>query len=103
MPTEQPNNAADTDLPADARDPESAAAVLRDEQLDDAPGGGGLGGLAAASGAPGGSGPAPGGTSPNSPIDVPIPASTLDEGGQNPSATREARDQALSNTSGSTR
>lgn len=94
MPTEQPNTAADTDLPADARDDLTAATVLHDEQLDDAPGGGGLGGMAAVSGAPGGSGPAAGGASPNSPIDVPVPASTTDGDGLNPSAARDARTEA---------
>lgn len=50
MPTDQINNTASEGLPDDARDDRTAAAVLSDDRLDDAPGGDGL------------KGPAPGGT-----------------------------------------
>ena len=65
MPNNQPNTA--TELPTDAREDATAAAVLHDERMDDTPGGGGLGGLAAADPL-GGSARAPSGTSPNAPI-----------------------------------
>jgi hypothetical protein len=97
MPTNQPNAAATQDLPADARDDTTAASVLTDEQLDDAPGGGGLGGAAAAADPLAGAGAAPSGTTPNSPIDVPVPASTLDDTGQNPSAEAGVRTEAAAN------
>jgi hypothetical protein len=51
MPTNQPNNAPGQ-LANDAADESTAARVIADEQLDDASAGGGLGGLAAAEGAP---------------------------------------------------
>ncbi len=91
MPTDQINNTADEALPTDARDDRTAAAVLTDEQPGEAPGGGGLGGAAA-----GGQGAAPAGTSPNSPIDVPLPAASED-GNTPPSADAQARREAVDN------
>lgn len=91
MPTDQINNAATEGLPDDARDDRTAAAVLSDEQPGDAPGGGGLGGAAA-----GGQGPAPAGTSPNSPIDMALPTGSED-GGTPPSAEAQARREAVDN------
>lgn len=91
MPTEQINNAATEGLPDDARDHRTAAAVLSDEQPGDAPGGGGLAGAAT-----GGQGPAPAGTSPNSPIDVALPMASED-GGTPPSAEAQARREAVDN------
>jgi len=64
MPTEQPSNATDTPIGTDARDDLSAADILSDEQLDDAPGGGGLGGAAAVPG----TARATGGAAPNAPL-----------------------------------
>ena len=65
MPTIQPSNAPDS-IGADAKDDLTAGAVMADEDMDDAPGGGGLGGAAASRGAerdhPG--------TAPNAPIDT---------------------------------
>ena len=67
--TDQPSNAP-TDLKdntaADARDDAEAAAVLSDARMEDEPGGGGLGGDDAGTGAIG----QVGGASPNSPSDV---------------------------------
>ena len=70
MPTDQPNSS--TDLPAEPREDATAAAVLHDERMDEAPGGGGLGGAAA--NPLGGSSRAPGGASPNAPIDPGVSA-----------------------------
>ena len=84
MPTEQLNTAPDA-LPEDARDAATPGAVLNDTDPDKTPGGGGLGGAAAAQ-TPDGNGTKPSGTSPNSPIDVPVPT-----GGTPPSAEAEAR------------
>lgn len=89
MPTDQPSNAPDGAIDQDARDDANAAAVLNDDTLDLPPGGGGLGGAAA-----GGQGAAPGGTSPNSPIDVPLPAGSTDDGTP-PSADTQARREAV--------
>jgi hypothetical protein len=91
MSTDQPNNTATEALPTDAREDRTAAAVVTDERLDQPPGGGGLGGLSAAQDPLSGIDSVAGGTSPNSPIDVPVPASSLDEDGQNPSAERSVQ------------
>lgn len=80
MPTDQPNSAPD-DLPETPRDDATAATVLHDENLDDAPGGGGLGG-AAASNPLGGSARAPGGASPNSPIDTGLSGGDMQAAGE---------------------
>lgn len=69
MPTEQPASAPDT-IGTDARDDATAAAVLHDTEADKTPGGGGLGGAAAA-GLPAAA--AIDGTTPNSPIDTQTP------------------------------
>jgi len=50
MPTSRPNNAPEN-LGSDARDRDSASAVMNEEARDQ-PGGGGLGGQSAAEGAP---------------------------------------------------
>jgi hypothetical protein len=71
MSTNQPNSAQD--VPADAREDATAAAVLHDEQMDDPAAGGGLGGAAAADPL-GGSARAPGGASPNAPVDTGVDA-----------------------------
>lgn len=86
MPNDTPNPAADTPLPTDARDDDNAAAVLEQEGSDRSPGGGGLFG----EDGPAGATAAPGGTAPNAPIDVPLPAAARD-GGADPSADAEAR------------
>jgi len=91
MPTDQPSNAADPeDLPrTDARDDRTAASVLADADLDDAPGGGGLGGAAAVPG----TARATGGAAPNSPLADAMVAGTGDGGGSDgdPAAEKEAR------------
>jgi hypothetical protein len=51
MPTNQPNSAPQGN-PPEPRDDLTAAAVLTDDRLDSQPGGGGLGGQAAAEGSP---------------------------------------------------
>ncbi len=89
MPTNQPSSAPDA-LPADARDDATAAAVLHDERMDDTPGGGALGGAAAADRL-GGSGRAPEGSSPNAPVTPPDSDVTLPDG----TATREAQLRSL--------
>jgi hypothetical protein len=89
MPTEQPSNATDTAIGRDARDDANAAAVLNDDSRDQPPGWGGLGGAAAV-----GQGAAPGGTSPNSPIDVPLPGAGANAGTP-PSADAQARREAV--------
>ncbi|WP_374942987.1 hypothetical protein [Sphingomonas sp.] len=70
MPTNDPSNA--TDVPQDAREEATPGAVLNDADVDDSPGGGGLGGAAAANAL--GSGRTPGGASPNAPIDTGVDA-----------------------------
>lgn len=87
MPTNEPNNDLPTTLPDDARDDRTAAAVLSDE-LDETPGGGGLGGMPNAADPLSGTAVPRTGTAPNAPIDVPLPPQALDDTGQNPSATR---------------
>jgi hypothetical protein len=66
MPTDQPSSAPET-IGEDARDPDTPAAVLRDEALDQPAGGGGL--LGSAGGDPLAARIA-GGETPNSPIDT---------------------------------
>lgn len=89
MPTNQPSSAPD-DLPVDARDPATPGAVLNDDRLDKAPGGGGLGGQGAADPLEG-SARTPRGTAPNAPIDVPTPDTGTDA---SPLAGAEARVRA---------
>ena len=87
MPTDQPSNAPDG-IPPKPRDDVTAAAVMHDEQLDDAPGGGGLGGAAAADPLSGTAGPKLGATR-NSPIDSGIDADS------DAKAEAEARQRAV--------
>ena len=94
MPTEQPSNAADAPLSADARDDRNAASVLSDEQLDDAPGGGGLGGAAAVTG----SARASGGAAPNAPLADAMGGVGEDEAGTE-ARTRAAGDTAAERSS----
>ena len=86
MSTDQPSSAPDAVEP---RDRDTAARVLNDDALDARPGGGGLGGASAADPL-GGSARAPGGPSPNSPID----ASGVGSAGEDARAEAEARVQA---------
>jgi hypothetical protein len=99
MPTNEPNNDLPNSLPQDARDDRTAAAVVTDEQLDETPGGGGLGGTANAADPLSGTAAGRTGTAPNAPIDVPLPGQALDEDGQNPSATRAAQTEAAGEAS----
>lgn len=79
MPTQQPSSAPD-DAPR-PHDADTPARVLSDPAGDAIPGGGGLGGAAAADPL-GGSGRTPTGTAPNAPIDVPVPHSGSDAAGE---------------------
>ena len=92
MPTDQPSNAPDT-LPTDARDPATPGAVLNDTEQDKTPGGGGLGGATAAR-PESGSGAIPSGTTPGSPIDVPVPDAASDDDGAPASAGAQSRREA---------
>ena len=87
MPTNQPNTASE--VPADAHEDATAAAVLHDEQMDHVPGGGGLGGPAAANPL-GGSDRTPVGASPDAPIDTGV-------SGGDAAATPEAKVLATEN------
>jgi len=90
MPTNEPSSAPDQ-VPAISGEETSVAAVLTDEQLDDAPGGGGLGGAAAAA-TPTRSGGTPGAESPNHPASPPaVSPYPADD------ATREAALEAIEN------
>lgn len=71
MAIEQPNNAPDDATPV-PNDADTAVTVLDDAQMEGKPGGGGLGGADAADPLSG-SARAGGGTTPNSPIDIPVP------------------------------
>ncbi|SFP72822.1 hypothetical protein [Sphingomonas rubra] len=89
MPTEQPNNQP-TDTAPQPLDGESAAAVLSDGRMDDAPGGGGLM-VAGAGGADAGTAMGKAGAAtPNSPIDAELP-----HGGGEELAEKEAQTRAL--------
>ena len=82
MPTNQPSNAPDA-IGNDAAEDLTVGAVMADEDIDDTPGGGGLGGAVAA---------APrtnAGTARNAAIDVPVPQDTAPA-----TAADEARGQA---------
>ncbi len=83
---EQPNVAPD-DIKPEPNDAETAATVLDDAQMNETPGGGGLGG-ADATDPLSGSGKVSGGAAPNSPIDIPVP-----HGGGDP--IREAQVRSL--------
>ena len=76
MPDSKPNNAPD-EAPDRVRDDRSAAAVLNDADLDKTPGGGGLGGQAAASSVTG-SLRGSHGASPNTPGGAPVPKPHVD-------------------------
>ena len=68
MPTDQPSNAPDS-IGTDAREGDTAAAVLHDDAPELNPGGGGMRGPAGADRLAG-EGAAPRGTTPNAPIDI---------------------------------
>jgi hypothetical protein len=89
MPTNQPNNAPADDTPA-LKDQDNAAAVLSDDRLDDAPGGGGLMGAGAGSPLAGTAAGKAGAATPNSPIDAHLP-----HGGGEEKAEREAQTRSL--------
>jgi hypothetical protein len=76
MPTNHPSNAPDN-IGSDARDDANPASVIADERLDEAPGGGGLGGAAAAAGAPDHARPEQAAT-PNTPASAPVPDDAAD-------------------------
>ncbi|SEM46431.1 hypothetical protein SAMN05192583_0299 [Sphingomonas gellani] len=101
MPDTNPSNTDASDIAAttNARDDRNAASVLNDQGSDTMVGGGGLGGVAAADDPLSGTAAAGTGTAPNAVIDVPLPAGTLDEHGQNPSATRAVQEEAAANPS----
>ena len=93
MPNSQPSNAP-SETPADAREEASVARQVADGSGEDAPGGGGLGGQAAADRL-GGSGRTPRGTAPNAPIDVATPPSAgTHELGEGRGAERDAQVEA---------
>lgn len=77
MPTGQPSNADTGDTPqarqGDAREADTAGAVLSDDALDDAPGGGGLMGAGAGGPEAGTARGQAGAATPNSPIDAALP------------------------------
>jgi len=89
MPTDQPNNAPKGDVPQ-PRDGDNAAAVLSDDRLDDAPGGGGLMGAGAGGAEAGSAQGRAGAATPNSPIDAHLPH----DGGEG-MADDEARTRSL--------
>lgn len=91
MPTEQPSNQQNDDAPV-PRDGESAAAVLSDDRMNDAPGGGGLMGAGAGSPEAGSAQGKAGAATPNSPIDARLPAGTDGDDGL---AEAEARTRSL--------
>lgn len=89
MPTDQPNNQPIEGAPQ-PRDGETAAAVLPDGRMDDAPGGGGLMGAGAAGADAGTAMGKAGAATPNSPIDAELP-----HDGGDALAGKEARTRSL--------
>ena len=86
MPTEQPTSAPDA-IGDDAREQDTAAAVLHDDALDQTPGGGGLRGPAGANPL---AGRTSGGATRNSPIDTGVAPPDADG-----AAAAESRAQAV--------
>ena len=89
MPTGQPSN-ADLGSSPELKEQDTAAAVLSDDRLDDAPGGGGMMGAGAGGAHAGSAEGRAGAATPNSPIDAQLPHGSGD--GQ---AEAEARTRAL--------
>lgn len=89
MPTGQPSN-ADTGSRPEPKDADTAAAVLSDDRLDDAPGGGGLMGPGSGEPLAGTAEGRAGAATPGSPIDAGLPH----DGGDG-QAEAEARTRAL--------
>ena len=102
MPTEQPSSAPDA-VPTDQRDELTAAAVLHDDQMDDAPGGGGLGGAAAPIPAGGEAAGRAGAATPNLPIDAPVPHGGGGDGKAQAEALTRAVDDLASDPGSSSR
>lgn len=89
MPTSEPSNAPN-DIEPKARTGDTAAAVLSDDRLDDAPGGGGLMGASAGGQLAGTALGKAGAATPNSPIDAKAPH----DGGE-AQAEKEAQARAV--------
>lgn len=89
MPTEQPTNAPQGEAPQ-LRDADTPAAVMSDDRLDDAPGGGGLMGAGAGGSQAGSAEGRAGAATPNSPTDAQLPH----DGGDG-TAAAEARTRSL--------
>ena len=92
MPTEQPTNAPQGEAPQ-LRDADTPAAVMSDDRLDDAPGGGGLMGAGAGGSQAGSAEGRAGAATPNSPIDAHLPHDGGDDLAQEEARTRSLDDE----------